>query len=115
MKKIEREILHRIRCLNDAIPLPVMGGSTKSAAMTGFASFAQDMAEMRPHIEQVWSHLYFQEYEECNVLLSAIEAWIEMRKGQNWELPSSLFPKGIEHFRSEIEQQRAQESEESNG
>lgn len=111
MKKTEREILHRIRCLNDAIPLPIMGGSTKSAAMTGYVSFAQDMAEMRPHIEQVWSHLHFQEYEEAKVLLSAIEAWIEMRKGQNWELSPSLFKKGIAHFKREIEQRKAQESE----
>lgn len=111
MKKIEREILYRMHCLLTVIPLPAMRGGTQSASVTGFVSFGQDMEEMRPKLDDAWALFNFCEYEECKILLSAIEAWIEMRKEQNWELQSSLFRKEIAHFKSEIEQQKAQRME----
>jgi len=103
VNKTEREILYRMHCLFTAIPLPIAGGGTQSASMTGFVAFGQDMAEMRPKLDEVWGYFNFKEYEEAKVLLSAIEAWIEMRKGQNWELQASLFRKEIEHFKKELE------------
>lgn len=115
MKKIEREILHRMHCLLTAAPLPITGGGTQSASTMGFVSFGQDMAEMRPHLDNAWACFNYGDYEEAKILLSAIESWIEMRRGQNWALPSSLFRKEIVHFKREIEQQKTvQESEACN-
>ena len=107
MNKTEREILRRMHCLLTAVPLPITGGGTQSASMMGFVSFGQDMAEMRPHLDNVWGLFNFKEYEEAKALLSAIEAWIEMRKGQNWQLQSSLFRKEISDFKRELEQERS--------
>jgi hypothetical protein len=103
VNKTEREILYRMHCLLTAIPLPIAGGGTQSASMAGFVSFGQDMAEMRPKIDAAWGLFNFKEYDECKVLLSAIEAWVAMRSEQQWELQASLFRKEIEHFKKEIE------------
>jgi hypothetical protein len=99
VNKKQRDILHRMHCLLTAVPLPLAGGSTQSASTKGYVSFGQDMIEMRPHLDEVWGYFNFQEYEKADILLSAIEAWIEMRKEQSWEFQVSLFKKGIEWFK----------------
>ena len=103
MNKKQSRILYRMHCLLTAVPLPLTGGGTQSASMTGFVSFGQDMAEMRPHLDQAWGYFNFGDFRETEVLLSAIEAWIDMRKEQNWQL-QSIFRKEIADFRREIEE-----------
>ena len=68
MNKTEREILYRMHCLLTAVPLPITGGGTQSASMTGFVSFGQDMAEVRPHLDNVWGLFNFKEYDKVKKL-----------------------------------------------
>jgi hypothetical protein len=109
MNKTERGILRRMHCLLTAVPLPAglrPGGSSQSASIEGCIGYSHDMVQMQPALDDAWEHFNYKEYEECQRKLAAIEAWVEMRRSeQYWQIVKNN--KTIADFEREIEQKEA--------
>ena len=112
MNKIERQILYRMHCLLTAVPLPAgirPDYSTQSVSIEGCIGYSHDMAQMQPALDDTWALFNYKEYEECQQKLDAIEAWVQMRKDQRWQVVFNN--KSIRQFERDIEGPKRNEEE----
>ena len=89
MNKRENDLLIRISSVIRDIPLPVNGASTKSATFGGFITYGKDMAVAKPVITSALFHVRIGDFEEAEAELKALEEFIKLRNGQQWE---DIFP-----------------------
>lgn len=107
MNKKDRERLGRLYQLIDAVPFA--SGGTASLTVAGLAGFEQDMKAFIPAVRQAIYGLLvngFEDWEEGvdyhdpDLTLDALEAWIEKRKGEQWQgADGDSFKRFYEDFR----------------
>lgn len=88
MNNREKRILLRIQFVLGNIPLPVVGGGTKSASIRGCVSYADDMIRVTPDINDILFYLRIGELEEAERILGEIECWIKEKTQQEHIYPA---------------------------
>jgi hypothetical protein len=85
MNKRENTIVLRLYSILHDVPGCHLGVSTQSASLDGLCAFAKDMTAIKKPMEDVLYHVRVAEYERAEMLLSALEHWIEKRKKADWQ------------------------------
>lgn len=91
MNQKDKERLNRLYRIINAVPFSASG--SKSQSVAGLAGYEQDMRAFLPAIKETikgiaadgyeWEEGY--DYQDPDLMLDALEAWIEKRKLEQWQ------------------------------
>ena len=110
MTSKERERLSRLFVLIDAVPFPHDGSGTKSASAQGMVDFQADMRDFRAAYHEAFYAVMldgqpetyvWEDFDHPDLLIAALEAWVEARKHKNWERPTLSWRHFYEEYRAE--------------
>src|SRR5882672_8293151 len=94
MNREDRKRIDRLYDLIAAVPFPASG--SKSTTIAGLSSYAEDMRQFTPAIQNVLFGMMNldcknkeliedEDYNNPDEMLTAIEKWIDLRKNQQWQ------------------------------
>jgi hypothetical protein len=96
----DRKRIERVYQLAVAIPFPQFGSGMATASIGGAMTYASDMNEFMPALQSLCLALLSEgreglsegdDYQPPDQLLTALEAWIELRRKADWERPVPYF------------------------
>jgi hypothetical protein len=114
MTRKERERFSRLFGLIEAVPFPHDGSGTKSASAQGMVDYQADMRDFRAGYHAAFyavmldgqeSAEMWGDYDHPDLLLDALEAWVEARKAEQWEKPYLDWAYFYHNYRVEHEQE----------
>lgn len=106
----DRERLIELYDLADKVPFPHDGTGSATMSIKGYADYAADMREFIPAIKAAIFALVCnnqrglvkgEDYEDPDVIIPALKAWVADRAGQQWERPTLYWHYFYEDWKKE--------------
>lgn len=98
--------------LADKVPFPHDGTGSATASIKGYADYAADMREFTPAFKAALYGIICndreglikgEDYEDPDVIITALKAWVEERRQNQWDRPTIYWQFFYEDYKKEQE------------